>query len=77
MIECLDVMLWGRKVGTLVASREKYRERICFYFARSCIDKAVDAVRNYPEYAVKTGVDRRWTAVIHTEILSRIKHLDE
>lgn len=32
MINNLDVILWGRKVGTLVASREKHRNKACFYF---------------------------------------------
>lgn len=32
MIESLDVMLWGRKAGTLVESRSGYRKQICFYF---------------------------------------------
>lgn len=32
MINSLDVMLWGRKAGTLVASRDGYKNRICFYF---------------------------------------------
>lgn len=32
MIESLDVMLWSRKAGTLVASRQGYENRICFYF---------------------------------------------
>lgn len=32
MIESLDVILWGEKVGTLVSSREGHRNRACFYF---------------------------------------------
>ena len=52
-------------------------ERFGIKSARSCIDKVADTVRNYPEYAVKAGVDSRWIDVIHTEILSRIKNLDE
>lgn len=32
MIESLDVMLWGEKVGTLVSSRENHRNKACFYF---------------------------------------------
>lgn len=34
MIQHLDVFLWNRKVGSLVAYREKYTEKICFYFDR-------------------------------------------
>lgn len=32
MIQNLDVFLWNRKVGTLVAYKEKYAEKVCFYF---------------------------------------------
>lgn len=32
MIQNLDVFLWNRKVGTLVAYKEKYKEKVCFYF---------------------------------------------
>ncbi len=32
MIQELNVMLWGKKVGTLTTSRHGYREQICFYF---------------------------------------------
>ncbi len=34
MIQNLDVFLWGRKVGSLVTYKEKYAEKICFYFDR-------------------------------------------
>ena len=32
MIQNLDVFLWGRKVGTLVTYKERYAEKICFYY---------------------------------------------
>ena len=32
MIQNLDVFLWNRKVGTQVANKEKYTEKVCFYF---------------------------------------------
>lgn len=32
MITSLDVMLWGKKVGTLIAKNEGYSRRILFYF---------------------------------------------
>lgn len=32
MIERLDVMLWGEKVGTLVSIRVNHRNKACFYF---------------------------------------------
>lgn len=62
MIESLDVVLWGKKVGTLVAMREAYRNKAYFYFdkdyARSGYDIAplkapitgVVALRGLPVY---------------------------
>ena len=32
MIQNLDVFLWNRKVGTLVAYKDKYADKVCFYF---------------------------------------------
>ncbi len=32
MITHLDVLLWNRKVGTLVVSKKGYKNQICFYF---------------------------------------------
>lgn len=32
MIESLDVVLWGRKIGSLVASKRGYKQLVCFYF---------------------------------------------
>lgn len=32
MITLLDVILWDRKVGSLVASKKGYQNQICFYF---------------------------------------------
>ena len=34
MIQNLDVFLWNLKVGSLVTYRERYSEKICFYFDR-------------------------------------------
>ena len=34
MIRNLDVFLWNRRVGSLVAYKERYTEKICFYFDR-------------------------------------------
>lgn len=42
MIESLDVMIWGKKAGTLVASRNGYKSRICFYFDRGFINEGID-----------------------------------
>ena len=38
MIQNLDVFLWNRKVGTLVAYKEKY------------VDKVISVVSNYQRY---------------------------
>lgn len=32
MIQSLDVVLWGKKIGTLVSSKKGYGQQICFYF---------------------------------------------
>lgn len=42
MIESLDVMLWGKKVGTLVPSKKGYRSLISFYFDRDFITAGLD-----------------------------------
>ena len=42
MIESLDVMLWGEKVGTLVSSRESHRNKACFYFDPAYVSGGYD-----------------------------------
>lgn len=42
MIQHLDVFLWDRKVGSLVAYKEKYAEKICFYFDRDFLNAGYD-----------------------------------
>lgn len=42
MIRNLDVFLWGRKVGSLMAYEEKYTEKICFYFDRDFLGSGYD-----------------------------------
>lgn len=32
MIDTLDVIIWGKKVGTLVSTKSGYENRICFYY---------------------------------------------
>lgn len=32
MIQSLDVIIWGKKVGTLVSAKKGYKNQICFYF---------------------------------------------
>lgn len=42
MIESLDVMLWGQKVGTLVSTKKGYQSQICFYYDRDFLTKGLD-----------------------------------
>ena len=42
MIRNLEVYLWNRKVGSLVACKERYTEKICFYFDRDFLDSGYD-----------------------------------
>lgn len=42
MIDSLDVMLWGNKVGTLVSTKKGYKNQICFYFDRDFITLGFD-----------------------------------
>ena len=42
MIQHLDVFMWDRKVGSLVAYKEKYAEKICFYFDRDFLNAGYD-----------------------------------
>lgn len=32
MIESLDVLIWGNKIGTLISSKKRFGEQVCFYF---------------------------------------------
>ena len=42
MIQNLDVYLWGHKVGSLVTYKERYAEKICFYFDPSFLSVGYD-----------------------------------
>lgn len=42
MIESLDVMLWDERVGTLVATEDKYRSKVCFYFDSNFVKTGYD-----------------------------------
>lgn len=42
MIRNLDVFLWDRKVGSLVAYKERYTEKHCFYFDRDFLGSGYD-----------------------------------
>ncbi len=42
MIQNLDVYLWNLKVGSLVTYKERYSEKICFYFDRAFLASGYD-----------------------------------
>lgn len=42
MINSLDVILWNHKVGTLVSSKVRYKEQICFYFNPNFVKSGLD-----------------------------------
>ncbi len=42
MIQSLDVYLWNNKVGTLIAYKDHYDEKACFYFDRDFIKRGYD-----------------------------------
>ncbi len=42
MIRSLDVYIWGKKAGTLMAYKEKYNEKVCFYFDKDFIHEGWD-----------------------------------
>ena len=42
MIQTLDVFLWNHKVGTLITYKEKYRDKVSFYFDKDFVKKGID-----------------------------------
>ena len=42
MIQTLDVFLWNQKVGSLVTYKEKYNEKVCFYYDVEFLKKGFD-----------------------------------
>lgn len=42
MIQTLDVFLWNQKVGSLVTYKEKYNEKVCFYYDVEFPKKGLD-----------------------------------
>ena len=42
MIQNLNIFLWNRKVGSLVTYKERYAEKVCFYFDRDFLDSGYD-----------------------------------
>lgn len=59
MIDKLEVWLWGEKAGTLVAHKENFREKICFYFDEEFVRSGYDIAplrASIHGIAVKTGL---------------------
>ncbi len=59
MIQSLDVYLWNRKVGSLVAYKEKYASKVCFYFDKDYIKDGYDLAplrASIKETAVQLGM---------------------
>ena len=42
MTQTLDVFLWNQKVGSLVTYKEKYNEKVCFYYDVDFLKKGLD-----------------------------------
>lgn len=42
MIQTLDVFLWNQKVGSLVTYKEKYNEKVCFYYDVEFLKRGLD-----------------------------------
>lgn len=42
MINKLDVVIWGQKAGTLIETKEGYRNRVCFYFDPDFLKSGLD-----------------------------------
>lgn len=55
----MNIYLWGIKVGTLIAYKEKYNENSCFY----------------GDYAMRAGVEELWIEKITSEISDRITRM--
>lgn len=53
MIRNLDVFLWNRKVGSLVAYKERYTEKVCFYFDRDFLISRGDLLELAKRYNIK------------------------
>lgn len=61
MIQNLDVYLWSRKVGSLVTYKERYSEKICFYFDRNFLTSGYDVTMSNMQkqpVSVRTGLTR-------------------
>ena len=42
MIQTLDVFLWNQKVGSLITYKEKYNEKVCFYYDVEFLKRGLD-----------------------------------
>lgn len=62
MIESLDVILWDKKVGTLVANREGHRSKACFYFDSDYVRNGYDiAPLRAPVKGITGRATEKWT----------------
>ena len=86
MIQNLDVILWNRKVGSLVTYKERYTEKICFYFDRDFLGSgyviaplqaSIHSVSDYERYAQQAGVNGYWTQKIKEETGYRIENMSD
>jgi serine/threonine-protein kinase HipA len=64
MIERLDVFLWQKKIGSLIASKKGYHNRICFYFNPDYLNGGYDFA---PLCASLSGVAARRGLPIYPE----------
>ena len=59
MIQTLDVFLWNQKVGSLVTYKEKYNEKVCFYYDVEFLKKGLDIAHlraSINSQSVKSGL---------------------
>ena len=59
MIQNLDIYLWNQKVGSLVTYKERYSEKICFYFDRAFLASGYDIAplrASVNSFSVKNGL---------------------
>lgn len=59
MIQNLDVFLWNQRVGSLVAYKDRYKEKICFYFDQDFFKSGYDIAplrASVNNIAIKNGL---------------------
>ncbi len=64
MIESLDVQLWDNKIGTLVSSKKRFGEQVCFYFD---LEYAKSGINIFPLRAPITGAAAQMGLPIYPE----------